>query len=303
MGARSISGLGRRSTVVIALSVAACVLFVLSLGLWVGTPTGWNVFEAWGAVLGAGDRGAVTLARSRILELALLALAAGVQAGAAVLGSEGRSSAIDEAPGAFGATGASVADALGLGSGLGAASGALVGLASTTGRRLRGSTRRLALVAAAPLLFVCYALATWSSETAVWLRASSVLLGDVGAVHARDLLIGAAALALFAGALLAPAAVGRALAAAAQGLAAVAAGWFPGLAWVATRLAQGGGRWAGLGSLRTACAAAVVVLFGEALLAAASQPGRLPVAAITLGAAVALALARGSASQASEDSR
>ena len=90
MRACRISDARRGSIAVRSLGIGGAALLVLSLGLWVGTPAGWNVFEAWGAVLGAGDAGAVTLARSRILELVLLALAAGVQAGAAVLRSAGR---------------------------------------------------------------------------------------------------------------------------------------------------------------------------------------------------------------------
>lgn len=268
-------------------------LAVLTLGLWVGTPAGWNAFEAWGAVLGSGDRGATTLARGRFFELILLALAAGVQAGSAVRQSESGSSAIDEAPGAFGAASAGWCSSLGVGTSWSAGAGVLVGMLATLGRALPGSSRRLALVAAAPLLFVCYALATWSSETAVWLRAASVLLGDVGAVDASDLLLALAALTLFAGALLAPRSFGRPLAAGAQALAAIAAGWFPGLAWVAAKLAERRGGSARGTCIGAAIAAAVLVLLGEALLAAATQPGRLPVAAITLGAALVVVLLTG----------
>ncbi|MEZ5977006.1 MAG: hypothetical protein R3F34_02145 [Planctomycetota bacterium] len=259
---------------------AALALAAAWLSLWVGTPSGWGPFEAVGRLFG-GDS---SRARARAFEIALLALGAATQAAVVSLARAG--AAASEAGGAFAASASGLARLAGLANPLVGALGVGGALLGHLGARARGDARRVAWVLLAPSAWLLWSLATVDGETRTFVPWSHGVFGDVWDARAPELMFAAAgAVVALAASFLADARTRAVLGTCAQGAAVAATGWFCGIGWLAARLLPGAG------PVRTALTAALVVVLGEAGLAALTEPGRLPVAAVTGTLALIVAVA------------
>jgi hypothetical protein len=272
-------GHGVKSRAAFAVLVVLVLVAAAWLSLWVGTPRAYGPFEAVGAMF-SGDVALRTLVRSRGLEILLLALGGAVQAAVVPLV---RARVGVEAPSAFGASGAGLAATFGVALPIEAACGAASGALGALVSRLGGDARRIAALVLAPALYLVWTLGTTAGESRVWIDVSRRVFGDVAGANGGDLALAAAALLVALAALLVHDARVRAvLGALAAGASAAAVGWFGGLGFLAARAGAGAGAALVLG--------ATLAVSGECALAAASEPGRLPVAAATGLAALLVAL-------------
>lgn len=249
------------------------------LSLWVGTPRAYGPFAAVGALF-TDDVALRTLVRARGLEILLLVLGGAVQAAVVPLL---RARTGSEAPSAFGASAAGVAATFGAAAPIVGACGAAGGAVGALVPRLGGDTRRRAALVLAPALFAGVALVTTGSESRAWIDVTRRLFGDVAGANAANLALASAALLGVLAALFVREPRFRAvLGALAAGTSTAAVGWFGGLAFLAARASTGAG-----GAL---VAGATLAVLGEVALAAATEPGRLPIAAATGGLALLVAL-------------
>jgi hypothetical protein len=247
--------------------------------LWVGTPRAYGPFEAFGALF-SDDAALRTLVRARGLEILLLALAGAVQAAVVPLL---RAKSGSEAPSAFGASAAGLAATFGVGAPILGACGAAGGALGALVPRLGGDTRRVAALVLAPALFAGFALATTGSASRTWIDVTRRVFGDVAGANGAVLALAAAAfLAALAALLVREPGVRALLGALAAGTSTAAVGWFGGLAFLAAR--------AGAGAGSSFVAGAALAVLGECALAAATEAGRLPVAAATGTAALLVAV-------------
>jgi hypothetical protein len=265
-----------------ALVVAALLVLAAAwLSLWVGAPASLGPLDVLTRLVG-DDASQRTIVRARGLEILLLVLAGSVQGAAGALAR--RAPAGGEAGGAYGACAAGTAAALAGGLPVVAAAGAAGGVLGHVASRIDGASRRVALVLAAPALFLVLALGTYPGEARPWLEFARRVLGDVAGAEAGGLaLAGAGFLVLLAAFLVRAAAPRALLAALAHGTVAAAVGWFPGLATLTARFAPGAAPAAVVGAL--------VAVLGECGLAAAAGAGSLPVGAATGLLAILVALA------------
>ena len=264
-------------------SRAALAVLVLAaaawLSLWVGTPRAYGPFATVGALF-TDDVALRTLVRARGLEILLLVLGGAVQAAVVPLL---RLRVGSEAPSAFGASAAGVAAAFGSAAPLVGACGAAGGALGALVPRLGGDTRRTAALVLGPVIFAGLALATTGSESRAWIDVARRLFGDVAGADGADLALAAAALLVALAALFVREPRVRAiLGALAAGTSTAAVGWFGGLAFLAARAGTGAG-----GAL---VGGATLAVLGEVALAAAGEPGRLPIAAATGGLALLVAV-------------